>query len=142
MRTYFVLKPMFLSAWACIYLILFSSNAFSQQSKQEIDKSEKCFVMVSKSDQINNYLSLDLSQLPGFFERAYLLDLIFADPNVLIDQTNIFNPTLEVISSKSHDLSFVINSLNKYFHQSIEAGKDLPPEKKEVLMQKYAKYYK
>lgn len=101
---------------------------------------EHRFAAVVMTDTLNNYISIDLASLPGFFERAFLLDHIFADPQLVVNNSNISGPTLVVFSNKLNDSSGLIKSLEKYRNEAIEAGKSLSDVKKQELLEKYNKY--
>jgi len=118
--------------------ILFPSFVYSQENSKSTEKLP--FARVVSSDEINNYFSLDLEQLPGFFERAYLLDLIFADSKLVISDSRISGTSLEVFSNKINDKKLVLESLETYLEKALHAGKTSSPSQKEELMKKFDKY--
>jgi hypothetical protein len=114
-------------------------SVFSQQAG-EVKQPGKAFVTLISSNDVNNYFSLDLENLPGFFEKAYLLDLIFADPNLVVNNTNISGSSLELFSNKMNDPVQLLKSLESYREKATTAGTSLSEEKKKDLLKKYDKY--
>jgi hypothetical protein len=98
------------------------------------------FARIISSDENNNYYSLELNQMPGFFEKAYLLDLIFSDSKIVINKTSLSEPTLEIFSSIVNDSKEIIECLVTYQLKAIQAGRTLIPAQKDELMKKYDKY--
>lgn len=122
-----------------LLLILIPFSGFSQQSINTAN-AENAFADLKSSDEVNNYISLDLTSLPGFFERAYLLDLIFVDPNLVVNNTNISGPSLELFSNKMNNPVQLLKSLESYREKAINAGSSLNEEQKIELLKKYDKY--
>ncbi|MBK7031590.1 MAG: hypothetical protein IPH45_21405 [Bacteroidales bacterium] len=81
-------------------------------------------VRIVSSDENNNYYSLDLNQMPGFFEKAYLLDLIFSDSKMVIGKTILSEPTLEVFSSKVNDSKEIMECLGSYQLKALQGRKN------------------
>lgn len=122
-----------------LLMILLPFSVFSQQSMKAAS-TENHFASVIKSDETNNYILLDLTSLPGFFERAFLLDLIFADPNLVVNNSNISGPSLELFSNKMNNPVQLLKSLESYRDKAITAGTSLNEEQKKELLMKYGKY--
>jgi hypothetical protein len=127
-----------------IYLAFFISSivplsVFSQTGKSLVTSDQPVAVVVS-SDEINNNISLDLTRIPDFFRRAYLLDLLFSDPTLVVNNSNISGPSLELFSNKVNDVKQVLTTLETYYDKAILAEKTLNESQKNELMKKYAKY--
>jgi hypothetical protein len=122
-----------------LLLIMIPIQVYSQEISHKSTPDSRFAVVVS-SDNLNNYISIDLASLPGFFERAYLLDHIFADPKLVVNNSNISGPSLEVFSDKLNNTNGLIKSLEEYRDKAIEAGKSLSDAQKQVLLEKYNKY--
>jgi hypothetical protein len=124
---------------AVLATFLNTGRAFSQTAVSDA-KGEVSFVKVISTDETFNYLSLDLTMLPGFFERAYLLDLLFVDPQVVVNKTNISGPSLILFCERSHDLQLVFKSLDDYRLKALNAGKSITGSQREEFLKKYEKY--
>jgi hypothetical protein len=92
------------------------------------------------SDQVNIYFSADLLQLPVFFERAFFLQLVFADTKMVVNNSNISGATLEIFSSRENDPVQIKASLEVYRNQALEAEKNMPADQKKELVNKYEKF--
>jgi hypothetical protein len=119
--------------------ILIPVSGFSQEEK-DVLKVEHSFARVVSTEASRNNIIVDLTSLPGFFERAYLLDLIFADSRMVIHETNISGSNLELYSDKLNDISQVLIALNSFRDKAINAGKSFNENQKKELMEKYEKY--
>lgn len=122
-----------------LLMLLLPFSVFSQQSNN-VTITEKAFASIKSSNEANNYFLLDLTSLPGFFERAYLLDLIFADSKLVVNNTNISGPSLELFSDRINDPAQLLKSLESYREKAIVAGTSLNEEQKQDLLTKYNKY--
>jgi hypothetical protein len=111
----------------------------AQQQKTNV-KSTHPFAAVVSSDSVNNHISIDLTQLPVFLERAILLDLVFADPHLVVKVTNISGQKLELFSDKQNDLNLVLRSLESYRDKAINDNRTMNEGKKKQLLKKYAKF--
>ncbi len=122
-----------------LLMVLLPFSVFSQQSNNGIN-TENAFASLTKSDETNNYIRLDMTSLPGFFERAYLLDLIFADSKLVVNNTNISGASMELFSNKINNPVQLLKSLESYRDKAITAGSSLNEEQKNDLLKKYDKY--
>ncbi len=122
-----------------LLMILLPFSVFPQLSNN-VTITEEANASLIKSDETNNYIQLNLTTLPGFFERAYLLDLIFADSKLVINNTNISGPSLELFSNKINDPVQLLKSLESYRDKAITAGSSLNEVQKKDLLKKYDKY--
>jgi hypothetical protein len=127
-----------------IYLAFFISSivplyVFSQSGKSIKTPCQPVAVVVS-TDENNNNISVDLTRIPDFFGRAYLLDLLFSDPVLVVNNSNISGPSLELFSNKVNDINKVLNALETYYEKAILAEETLNESQKDELSKKYAKY--
>ncbi len=83
--------------------LLFSPFIGSAQQNTSKTHPEVAFASIIATDQTNTYFTADLTQLPAFFERAYLLELIFSDSKLVTNETNISGSTLELFASCEYD---------------------------------------
>jgi hypothetical protein len=127
------------SVLVLMLLIIVSFNGMSQPTLKK-SNSDKQFSTLIKTEGYLNYYSIDLDQLPGFFERGFLLDLIFADSDVVVDQTIISGSSLIVFSNAVNDPKQILDILAGFKEKSIIAGKSLKYDEKESLLKKYEKY--
>ncbi len=125
--------------WVALLIILIPFSAFPQQATKVAER-ENPFVTVVSTDDLNIYISIDLTRLPGFFERAYMLDLIYADSKIVVNKTDISGPALEVFSNKINDTGPILKSIESYRAKAISAGISLSESQKKDLMKKYDKY--
>jgi hypothetical protein len=125
--------------WVVFILILLPFSIFAQSS----GSSEGVlipFVRLTSSDSEKNYFSADLTVLPDFFERAYMLELIYSDPELVVNNSNISGSSLEILSNKKNDQEKVIISMGIYRDKAITAGKTLTESQKKELLEKYKKF--
>ena len=98
------------------------------------------FITIEGNDGVNTHFLLHLDHLPGFFERAYLLELLFNDHTVVVMNTSISGDTLEMISDSRQDNESIIKNMESYRLKALKAGDELPDTEKEALLKKYEKY--
>lgn len=110
------------------------------QEPGKSDNTVNSFVLIRQTDETRTELELDLNQLPGFFERAYLLELIFQDPTVVVVETNLSLDRLPLVAVSGKELEAVVAVLETFKNKAVEAGRVLPPAKKEEMMKKYEKF--
>jgi len=126
-------------AFVALLLILIPFAAFAQQAANK-GGNEVPFTTIVSTDAYNNYFAVNLTLLPGFFERAYMLDLIFSDPKLVINNTDISGSSLEVFSNRVNDTDQVVKSIENYRSQAIAAAKSMDEKQKNALLEKYNKY--
>lgn len=120
-------------------LSLCSLQLFSQNLTGTVQESKP---FVKEMGIVNSRIALavDMNQLPGIFEKGYLLDLIFADSRMVIEQTSISSEFMQVNLNEGADKIVIIKTLNEYRQKSLDAGQSFPASEKEKLVQKYSKY--
>jgi hypothetical protein len=121
----------------CTLVIPFT--VFSQQAKSALISEHPIAVVVS-TDAVKNNITVDLTGMPDFFDRAFLLDLLFSDPMLVVNNSSIAGPSLELFSDRLNDTSQVLKSLETYYNKALSAGKTLSENQKKELMKKYEKY--
>lgn len=134
-------KASFLSLFGLLVLLslLLTVDLFAQETTiREPDKTT--IARLTAADAENNYYQVDMSGLPGDFERAALLDLIFADKNLVVTKTDIGENKLELCAALAMDINSALCRIDDYYHKAAEAGNGLTPEQKKAKMEKYAKY--
>ncbi|MBK7175371.1 MAG: hypothetical protein IPH84_19635 [Bacteroidales bacterium] len=125
--------------WLYLFLLLLPLNLLAQTL--ENDKSEKDpIVKIVGTEESRVHYTLDLTQLPGFYEKALVVESIFADPKVVIDKTDISVPFLNIYSSLEYDSNEVVKNLENYINKAIEQGSKLSVEEKDSLSAKYNKF--
>lgn len=103
-------------------------------------QENKPFANLSGQTAEQNIYSIEIQQLPGFFERACLAESIFADSRLLLDQTDLKARVLVVLSNKENATEDIINALTTYCMDALKSGQTLSPAEKEVLLRKFEKY--
>ncbi|NVO18988.1 MAG: hypothetical protein HXX13_04775 [Bacteroidetes bacterium] len=131
------IRILFVLIVSLVIIVPMTLTAQQQKSKQ---KALPPFATVVSSDAVNNYLSVDLTELPVFLERAILLDLVFADPHLVVKVTDISGSKLELFSDKLNDIGLVLKSLDSYRDKAIHDNKTLDEGKKKQLLKKYSKF--
>lgn len=119
-------------ALICALLFVATQQAHSQENKP--------FARLSGQTAEQNIYSIEIRQLPGFFERACLAESIFADSRLLLDRTDLNAQVLVVISNKENAKEDIINALTAYCMDALKSGQTLSPDEKEVLLGKFKKY--
>jgi hypothetical protein len=112
----------------------------SGQNLPESTKPVKVFASITGSNGTNTYYSADLTQLPEFFERAFLLDLLFANPKLVVNNSNINGKSLEIFSSSEFDSAQVLNTLQVFHDEAAKANREYSDVQKKELLKKYEKY--
>lgn len=139
MKKFNVLKSSIQISLICLAIALFPIYGFSQQNNGG-GKPIATNVSLLSNDGAYSYYRIDLQSIPGFFERSYLLDLLFADSKVLIDKTDISSNYLDVRVSREEDKIVIVNQLEVYLAKSKEMGEKTPEADKKELVKKYNKY--
>ena len=130
-KAYFVILGM-------LFLLLpFTGKA---QKANSNNSATKAFAVIKSVDNTNTYFTADLMQLPTFFEKAFFLDLIFSDNQLVVDKSILSGASIELFSSLEHDPSAVLVSLKAYQEKAIEAETNFSAEKKAELLKKYDKF--
>ncbi len=135
---FFFIKTAFLTLVGVLVFIL-PTLVYGQQTAT-IGVPSKSFATITSSDATNTYFSVDLTQMPSFFERAYFLDVVFSDPKLVVNNSNISGSSIELLSSKEYDSAQILETLQTYSEKAIAAGKSLSPAKKNELLRKYEKF--
>jgi hypothetical protein len=122
-------------------MLVFSLPAFVfGQQAANVGNASKAFATITSTDATNTYFSADLTKMPSFFECAYFLDVVFSDPNLVVNNSNISGTSIALFSSKEYDSAKVLESLESYYKKAIAAGKDFSSAQKEELLKKYEKF--
>lgn len=139
MKRFNVFKSSIQICLICMAIALFPIYGFSQQNNGG-GKPIATNVSLLSNDGAYSYYRIDLQSIPGFFERSYLLDLLFADSKVLIDKTDISANYLDVRVSRDEEKTVVVSQLDAYLVQSKEMGEKTSEADKKELVKKYNKY--
>ena len=135
---FFLTKTTFLSLVG-VFVFVLPAFVYGQQAASNVVPS-KSFATITSSDATNTYFSVDLTQMPTFFERAFFLDVVFSDPKLVVNNSKISGASIELFSSKEYDSAQVFATLQSYYEKAIAAGKNFPTEKKNELLKKYEKF--
>ncbi|MBK7175397.1 MAG: hypothetical protein IPH84_19765 [Bacteroidales bacterium] len=127
------------SKWLYIFILLLPLNLLAQSAGNHETEKNPLVKIIGIEDNRVHY-SLDLAQLPGFYEKALVVESIFADPKVVIDKTDISVPFLNIYSSLEYDSNGVVKNLENYINKAIEQGSKLSMEEKDSLSAKYNKF--
>ena len=130
-------KGLLILAGLLVFLLPFS--VIGQQVASKVVPA-KAFATVVSYDATNTYFSADLSCFSSFFERAWFLELVFADPQMVVNNSKITGESFDVFSSREYDSALMLEKLHAYRVQAIEAGKSTPASQKKELLVKYEKY--
>jgi hypothetical protein len=122
-----------------LLIIVLPFSVFSQKSNNDT-KAENNFATLKSADEVNNYFLVDMTTFPGFFEKAYFLDLIFADSKLVVNNSNISGSTLELFSDRINDTEQLLKSLEEYCKKALSASTILKENEKQELVAKYNKY--
>jgi hypothetical protein len=98
------------------------------------------FARLVSSDETNRNFELDLSQLPSFFEKAYLLDIIFGDSIVVVQNSSLKNDFLPLICNNKLGTEKVITHLDELKTKVINEAASLTESEKAIIVKKFEKY--
>jgi len=129
MRNYF---------WALVFASQFLLPLITN-GQNSVSDSGSFVTMTGKDEAYSTYM-LSMVQVPGFLERAFLVDLIFNDRNIIVMKTRVSDEGMEVKASSDLDPDSVIRTLEQYKEDAIEYCCKLSGHVKEELITKYAKY--
>ena len=122
-----------------LYFTLICTLVFAA-TLQAHSQENKPFACLSGQTAEQNIYSIEIQQLPGFFERACLAESIFADSRLLLDRTDLNAKVLVVLSNKENATEDIISALTAYCWNALKSGQTLSPAEKEVLLGKFKKY--
>lgn len=120
-----------------IFGIILASGILLQASGQT---QPKPFARLVSSDETNRYFELDLSQLPSFFEKAYLLDNLFGDSLVVVQNSSLKNEFLPLICNNNLKTEKVLLHLEDLKARVIKAAVSISESEKAIIERKFAKY--
>jgi hypothetical protein len=120
-----------------LLIILVSAIAFKSNAQTQ----EKPFVQMVSSDESNRYFDADLTQLPQFFERACLLDIIFRDSLIVVKNSNISGDYLALLCNNNKVETYkVITHIVDLKAKAQNLSAKLSETEKALMVKKFEKY--
>jgi len=130
-----MIKNNYRNLLALLAILILPILSYSQEGSNHLP-----FVTIEGKEDPNTYYLLDLNQLPGFLEKAYLLDLLFKDHSVVVMNSSISGRTLKIASNAKIETAAVIKQIEDYRLQALKAGQVMSESEKTDLLNKYEKY--
>lgn len=123
-----------------VLLLMLPLMDLSAQETGDSVPGKTIIARFTAADAENNYFEVDMSGLPDDYERATLLDFIFADNNLVVIKTDIGAGKLELCASLALDVKSALCRIDDFYRKAAGSGHDISPEQKQALMEKYLKY--
>ena len=139
MKRFNFLKSSIQVSLICLVMAICPIYGFSQSDNGAIKPITKSVSLLT-NEGAYSYYRIDIQSVPDFFERSYLLELLFADSKILIVKTDISSNYLDVRVSREEDKTVVSTQLEAYLAKSIEMGEKTSEADKKELVKKYNKY--
>jgi hypothetical protein len=117
--------------------LLIISGIFFQANAQT---QPKPFARLVSSDSTNRYFEADLSQLTSFFERAYLLEIIFKDSLVVVQNSNLKNDFLPLLCNNKLETKKVLLHIEDLKAEVKRVSGRMSKSEKDILIKKYEKF--
>jgi|GEM_PF-2704151 len=100
----------------------------------------KPFVILERSDDVNNYFQVDFSLLAERFEKIYFLQLIFQDHRIVNTDGDLSKDLIGFQASIKHDTDEMLKLFDKYRQQVASESSGMDAASKAAWLEKNDKY--